>query len=611
MSIKKNFRGASINKPGSYSFTQVKDDGANAITSEGAILIVGEADKGAPGDQEGIKVYDSSQFGALVDEFGSGQIVDAARAARTPSKTPGIQGAQQFMVWKTNSSTRASMTLDNDSAAAIMTLTSANWGESENLINVTVNLGSSANKRQITIERGDEQEELSENAEQAQINIDYIGAGTAATLDISGASLATKSLTTTITGAASDNLSISLNGKTMKDVVDIISANPAYTVSLSNAQSGSVTPATDLDVVAALDIDGAAKELYRNAKELEDIINEESQLATATVIQNVAGWPAVAAKAFMSGAVKGASATADFTDGFAASLAKFVNVILPAISRDAAADITDGLTDPASAYDVDSVLAGMDTHLRLRGTIKNRKEAQGMAGHRDSTIANSYAVAQSLGSELIQLCVQDVLVQDSDAELRWKQPHIQAALMAGIRLGSEVGEPLTSKTLNCSGIGHAVNTETGISAGDFDADIDFQVAIDNGITFAEQLRSGISVVVDNTTYGKDQNFVWNRGSVIEAAHFIARSLRARGALLIGGKTVAGLRSSIDTGMADELVKLFNDRITSKDDEAPQGYKNLLVTLEGNTAKVSVHVKPIQGLDFVLIEIELGDSKVTA
>lgn len=611
MGIKKNFRGASIRKPGPYSFTSVKDDGAGAITSEGAILIVGEADKGAPGDQEGIKIYESAQFGALVDEFGSGPIVDVARAARVPSKTNGVQGAQQFLIWKTNSSTQASLNLEDGSANDIMALTSRNWGESENLINVTVALGSSANKRQITVERGDVKEELSENAEQAQIEIQYTGAGSAATLTISGATLAAKTLTTSVTGGpGGEALSIALNGKTIKDIVDLISANAAYTVTLKNA-SGSVVPATDLDVVTAIDILTTAQSLYRNLKELEDIINSESELISALAIQNVAGIPQVSAKAFLSGAVKGASATSDFSAGFAASLSKQWNVCVPAISRDAAGDITDGLTDPSSAYDVDAVIAALDTHLRLRGNIKNKREALAICGHRDSTIQNSYDVSQATASELIQLCVEDVLVSGADSNLEWKFPHVQAGLMAGIRLGTEVGEPLTNKLLNCNGIGHVVDSDTGLSTGDFDPNTDFDVAIDNGILFAEEISGGISVVVDNTTYGKDQNFVFNRGSVMEAAQWIARALRARTSIFIGSKTGAGLRTAIETALTSELTQLFKDRITSPSDDAAEGYKNLVVTISGNTANVSVHVKPVQGLDFVLIEIELGDTQVTA
>lgn len=612
MGIKKNFKGASIRKPGVYSFTEVKDDGAGAVTSDGAVLIVGEAEKGAPGDQEGIKTYEASQFGALIAEFGSGPLVDVARAARTPSKTPGVQGAQQFQVWKTNSSLRSSLDLEDGSANPILALKSANWGDSENLINATVVLGSSANKRQITIVRGDESEVLSENAEQAQINIQYTGAGSACTLTISGASLALKTLTTSVTGGpGGEDLSISLNKKSIKDVFELISANPAYTVSLSNSQSGSVTNSTDLDVVTAINVFAAGTELYKNLKELEDIVNSESALATALAFQNVAGTIQVSAKAFFTGAVKGASVTGDFSAGFSAGLAKFWNVVVPAISRDAAADITDGLTDSGSTYDVDSVFAAMSSALILRGTIKNKKEAQGIGGHRDSTIANSYAVSNATASELVQICVEDVLVANSNSELEWQQPHVQAGMMAGIRVGTEPGEPLTNKILNCNGIGHVVNSETGISAGDFDPDTDFDVAIDNGILFAEQIAGGISVVVDNTTYGKDQNFVFNRGSVVEAAQTAAKRLRGRASVSVGKKTGSGLRSSTETALTDELGDLFADEILSPSDDAPQGWKNLLVEVDGNTTSVKVHIKPVQGNDFVLIEIELGNSKTTA
>ena len=41
--------------------------------------------------------------------------------------------------------------------------------------------------------------------------------------------------------------------------------------------------------------------------------------------------------------------------------------------------------------------------------------------------------------------------------LAWKGPHVMAAIMAGIRLGSTVGEPLTFKFLNANGVGHNIN----------------------------------------------------------------------------------------------------------------------------------------------------------
>ena len=51
--------------------------------------------------------------------------------------------------------------------------------------------------------------------------------------------------------------------------------------------------------------------------------------------------------------------------------------------------------------------------------------------------------------------------------LAWKGPHIMAAIMAGIRLGSTVGEPLTFKFLNANGVGHFINANTGMPLSDY------------------------------------------------------------------------------------------------------------------------------------------------
>jgi hypothetical protein len=50
-------------------------------------------------------------------------------------------------------------------------------------------------------------------------------------------------------------------------------------------------------------------------------------------------------------------------------------------------------------------------------------------------------------------------------------------------------------------------------------------AIQAGLTFMEARQTGgFRVVVDNTTYGKDGNFVFNRGNVMYAADIVAFNL---------------------------------------------------------------------------------------
>jgi hypothetical protein len=290
------------------------------------------------------------------------------------------------------------------------------------------------------------------------------------------------------------------------------------------------------------------------------------------------------------------------------------NVCIPCISRDATEDITDALTDASSTYTVDSVHAALDTHLRLRGNIKNRKEAQGMVGKRDVDKQDVFDAAKDLNSELIQMFMQDILVVGLDGSLAWKHPHVMASMAAGIRLGTDVGEPLTHKFLNVNGIGHAVDPDTGLEDGDLEVQSDFDDIIDSGVTYAEPVSGGVRLVIDNTTYGKDQSFVFNRGSVIEAAHFVAKSLRETAELVFVGKKVsAGIASSIKSVLRGKLVELFNSEILSASDDAPQGFREdtFVVEVSGNTANVQVEIKPVQGLDFILIEFTLGDITQTA
>jgi len=237
-----------------------------------------------------------------------------------------------------------------------------------------------------------------------------------------------------------------------------------------------------------------------------------------------------------------------------------------------------------------------------------------MVGRRDSAIEDSYDAARALASELIQMCVQDSLVVDLSGSLEWKQPHVTCGLMAGIRLGSEVGTPLTHKFLSANGQGHVVDPDTGLSTGDFDPETDFDPAIDAGILFGEQANSGNRVVVDNTTYGADQSFVFNRGSVVEASQFVAITLRETADLVfVGNKVSEGIASSIKSVLRNKLIELFDAQILSPSDDAPQGFveETFVVEVEGNTANVSVEIKPVQGLDFVLIEFTLGDISQSA
>lgn len=713
MAIVKSFNGSSIRKPGAYSASKVSPDSGTPLESNDTLLIIGEAAAGPSGASEGIQSYSSSAYSQLVAKYRTGPIVDCAKAALVPSRTPGVSGVGRILVYKTNASVQASLDLANTYG----TVTSLEYGvggnritykntlssESEIAIEGTAPVTNFAGLDTLTLilgQNGDASETvtfssptnladvitqieaqttgltasdaglgvlkiemdleanghrsgrgrsleliggtalgdlfltaqsaLPEDEYQASLVITQPRDGLIESVTVGGevamslgrdssdsctaatVTVTDTSMTLTATGSSSYTLAFE-DYPLIRDLVNAISALDGWSASASATVQ--LRPSTELDNVSAI---GAYSDTYsparikRDAQAVAEFFDDASLVALSA--QATKGLPDQEGALNLTGGLRGASSSSNFDAGFAAALGETPNVILPAISQDASADILLGLTDAASTYDIETVHAQLDTHLILRGNINNRKEAQGMVGYRKAAKADVFEQSATLNSALTQMFMQDVQVVDSSNVLTWKQPHVHAALAAGIRLGTEVGEPLTHKFLNAAGIGHYVNASTGVVGGDFDPLIHFDEAIDAGVTFAEPASAGYRIAIDNTTYGIDSSFVYNRGSVVEAAQYIAKTVRTDAELaFIGQKNAVVDATTIKSRIRTKLVELFEDNITTASDDAPQGFveDTFIVTITGNTAEVEVEVKPVQGLDFIFITFTLGESTQSA
>lgn len=618
MGIKKSFGGASIRKPGAYSRSKVDNSSGAPLGTNDTLFLIGEADSGKAGSVEGIVEFTAEQIDRLIEKFTSGPVVDCALAATRPSPDSTIGGAGRIMVYITNAIAQASRTVNEaTNTNPLYSVKDRKGGVSGNDLSITIANGTvPARQKLITINRlNDTAEVLGENDGTAVLSIEYTGDATTASAVISGSSKANKTLAITLAGDQTDgsmNQSIVLANYSFKQLVDFINAQVGYSATLSDASKAALK-SNELDSIGATSILSATS-LYRLQEEILELINSSERVEATLAATPVVGLPVNLTNSFLTGGARGASTNSSFSTGLSKSLAKDYSVALPCISRDATADIADGLTDASSTYTIAAVQASLESHLILRGSIKNRKEAQGHTGFRDAQKADCYAQAAVVGSELVQFHIQDVLVLDVNGDLTWKHPHVHAALCAGIRLGTEIGEPLTHKFLNVNGVGHVVDPVTGLETGDFNESLDVDDAIDAGITFSEKAQGGHRIVVDNTTYGVDQSFVFNRGSVVEAAQFVAKSLRETAELVFVGKKVSnGAAASIKSVLRSKLQELNRNNIITASDDAPEGFveETFVVTVTGNTAEVQVEVKPVQGLDFVFITFTLGDIRQSA
>lgn len=401
---------------------------------------------------------------------------------------------------------------------------------------------------------------------------------------------------------------------TLKELADNINTLAEWTCSVTNAAYNNLSPSvldrvTDLPCFSTAGLTPA--QVKKDADEVAEFFSLSSlaEIGTSTIQQDpTLGLPPANIEVFMTGGAKGATTSASILAALVAFEKFHVNSVIPLFSRDASGgDITDELTDSGSTYTIDAINQSVKTHISTMKTTLRRSERQGYISKK-TTEADSYTYAQGLADQRLQLMIQDVRTIDGLGNIKWFQPYALACMIAGARAGSPVGTPLTFKNLNVAGIRHTSQAMTTADADiitEFDPDLDADQGIQSGLTFLEApTTGGFRVVVDNTTYSKDNNFVFNRGNVMYAADTVSFNLRTSLETQFVGKknviTAATVASAVEAQMANFLAQ----GIIVSSDDAPNGFKNLTVTLDGNTINVGVVVKIVEGIDFILSDISI-------
>lgn len=436
------------------------------------------------------------------------------------------------------------------------------------------------------------------------MNVSYDGANTTASITVDDKDI-------TLTAGASTVFQKSAY-TTLSDLVAEMSLVADFTVTLESALYGQLNPAV-LDQVTTLECkrDAASGSVARIKKDGWEVLEFFASSQFVSFDETSAGvWkglPDVLAETVLAGGAKGATSNADVS----AALTEFqkvrINAVVPLFSRDAATggttttnDIADDLTDSSSTYTIEAVHQAVKTHLSLMKTTKRRLERQGYLSFKD-TWENTKLRSQTIADARVQLCFQDSRNTNSFGNILWFQPWATACLLAGSRMGSTLSTPMTFKYMNCAGIRHtsqAMSTDEADIVIDFDPDLDYDDAIKNGVTSLEApVSGGFRIVVDNTTYGRDANWVWNRGSVIYAADVVAHEWRDQMERIYVGKKNNVSNAEV-TSTAAGILSSFVD------DGTIIGTNSLSVTITGSTIKMSVKLVMVEGIEFILEDITL-------
>lgn len=418
--------------------------------------------------------------------------------------------------------------------------------------------------------------------------------GTSASLDISGGVLST-----TVVGGSGGNLSVNLaEYTTMADLAAFISSQAGYSAT-SIASSNNLSPVR-LDEVAAVGIASASGEepgrIKKAAYNFALKISESSVVDFEFAVG--AGLPAEMANSeFLMGGTKGATTAADIVNAIPAIEGIKVNFVLPLFSRDASEDIADGITDSGSTYTIDSVNFAIKSHVLAMSTVKLKRNRIAMLS-KDASYADVKAHSQSLSSFRSVVCFQKTSQVDALGNVKEFQPWHTAAIATGMQ-SAGFYKSLTNKFANVI----SFKDPSGFDSGNVGSVED---AIDAGLMFLQAETAGNKFVVDQTTYGFDTNFVYNSLQAVYMSDVLAVQLAESLERFAVGKSLADINAASMAGHISKVMEVYKRlKIIGASDDAPLGFKNLKISINGPVAEVKLEAKLATAILFIPIQLELS------
>lgn len=407
-------------------------------------------------------------------------------------------------------------------------------------------------------------------------------------------------LTTTVTGGSGANLSINLDEfVTLSDLASYINSQTGYTCSV--VATASQKSPVDLDngtygicSTAAEELPGRIK---RAAAAFSEIANQSAALdytATAT-----AGLPDVfTTQKFLTGGAKGATLAANIVSIMSELETINTNFVVPLFSRNATADIADGLTDSSSTYTIDAVNTLVKNHVLKMSTKKIKKHRLGIVSYWNDSFSEAQTRAGQLSNPRMTLAMQKTSQVDSAGAVVSYLPWHTACIAAGMQAAGFY-RSITNKFANVISFEDPSGFDSG-SPGDI------ETAIDSGLLFLEQAVVGNKWVVDQTTYQLDTNFVYNSLQAMYTADLVALDLSDSFQTAFVGQSLADVDAATALSfLASKMDAYKKQKLIASSDDAPLGFRNPKVSISGPIMEVSVEIKLATAILFIPINIEIS------
>ena len=584
------FNGAVLVRPGASTKIDASQFQNISLSGIGTVGLIGEANGGKP---RVVNVFTSPA--AVKAYYKSGDLVEAAALVAAPSNDPRIPGgATAIVTYKVNNSTQSSKAHDGKH-----TFTSKQYGLLAN--GITMSIAVSGSERTVTINDLDDFGGLVTETSPllggtGKFSIQYVGTATTCALTITATGL------TTVTGAPAvpaDDLNITFTDfANLNDVIRFIDGNPSYTCTALITNAISFDP-TNLDAVAALSI-MALQSIYARNFDLSDWVNKNSNIITDTLTKGQIGPCAVLALTGLTGATRGTSSDTNWADGFTAMRGVRINQLVPLASTAA--------TTAQGTFTIAGIMAALVAHAKLVSSTIGRNECQAWGGVA-MTKTNLIAQANLQNSEHLCLVGQKPTLQrTSDGAITEFSEWALACLLAGLRAGAPLGEPLTWKYITCYGL------TSDASWSESNNDDVTSLALNGVIVVNNITGKGFRVDKCVTTFTKMDNDAYTEETIVQIWKSVAYQLRS-----VLQDVYVGRPGSIQTvqsvpAVVARVLELFRQAGSITDSlingVVIKAYRNITVSLNGDQLSVGVTISPTPGINFVLNTIILVPAQIS-
>jgi hypothetical protein len=487
---KKQFAGMETNIPGIYSKSNYPPQGRGKGAASQNVVVLGQALCGVPYNASDLPDdYKLMQFASpteALDMLRGGPAYYMSEFYLTPTKDARLNIPNYVDVCRVDPATHATSVLNMTGPVAVIDLISARYGLLANQLARKVVAGTGGGYHATILFQG-KQIADTDNISLSYLSIQYTGSGSAAAMTINATTL-----TTTVTGATGDNLSITFSEvPTLAQLVAYINTQAHYTCTLLG--KGDALAAT-LDAVTSQDIKTTAYIAKADCESLIQFFNYASGGEITAVLHTGATRSAIVLDTGFVYFASGSNGTVSNTDwaGALTFLEKMnVNFVLCASG------------DPA-------IQAMVDAHnQKMSQVLYKKNRSMGTGALASKTNDQMITEMKALGSARAEYCCTpfkryDVVNGGVAADF---DPFYGAALVAGIRFANGITACAEMQYVNVLSVTRKYTVA------------DKMKLIDAGATLFEVSEDGIEVVTNLTTY-QSANLILNIPSALRTCDHI-------------------------------------------------------------------------------------------